>query len=354
MNTADMPVMSRFSLLDQRRLFLELAEQCLVSLRDTNNAKSTQPHLLGLPLELLWEVTRHLPPASAKMLAYTCHKFYHLSYTWLKNIEFFPVERFETLCLLERDQIIRTFACRGCLTDHPETMFPPDELRQQPFLRWCVSTIPIFPLCPNHSLSFRDAQQTNKMLRQSLPYSNHGWTSREACCFPRDTGSGVVIDHHFVVSRDRPGMGILTIVNICDVMEGEGLPDRNHIEECLASHSDIRICPHLPLNDPRITDIYNRDVLDCKDAEPRNYNRSAELFQDAEAREVVYCEEENCESFTHWYYGQGYPYQDEGNGSLQLLAFRHLGVLEDPWDPSWLAHTPLTGCNQERGGLMEE
>ncbi|EEP79331.1 predicted protein [Uncinocarpus reesii 1704] len=324
----------------QHRFFLDLADQCLLSLRRANHANSKKAHLLGLPLELLWEVTQYLPPASAKVLTYTCQKFYYSSSTWLAKSRLFPADCFEMLCLLERDRILSTFACGGCQRLHDCKEFPLNELRKPPFVRRCFVTVPVIDLCFSHSLCFRDALRANMVLRDSPQYARIGWESSEICCSTQNGTPSIELDHHLVVAHDQPGLGILTIFTVCNLAESNNLPQKHELAEALANHSNLSICSHIRLNDPKIVALYDRETILDEATQGRVAGRNW-IFEDARDEELVTCEEEHCESFSHWVYIWDDPQQQQGSGRLQLLSFRDLGALEDPWDPRWVVHTPF-------------
>lgn len=304
-------------------------------MQQVNRTCTVQAHLLGLPMEILLEIIQYLPPASAKVLSYTCQQLYYWSDAWLSRIDFYPADDFETFCILERAQLIRGFACRRCFTLHSKKMFVPEELKRPPIVRLCVASMPIISVCPRSSVAYRDLQLWNKSLRKLPQYIRFGWASSPECCTSGHKIDGRYNDQQLVVSKDKEGIALLSFLNIWKGAEKD-VPDKSEIQEILRS-CDFRICPHMILNDTKIGEMYEQNGL-FEQGNNDGQAATMELFSDSKDDEVVTCENEHCDTFVQWYYTQDHSPGFKG-GWVQILAFRYLGDLKDPLDPRWLVHT---------------
>ncbi|WEW56468.1 hypothetical protein PRK78_001912 [Emydomyces testavorans] len=306
--------------------------------REGNRAKLQQPHLLGLPLEIVLEIVQYLPPASGNALAYACLKFYNWRDAWLRDLKLFPIDRFDMLCMFERDRLLDTVVCGFCLTAHPRNMFSHEALKQPPNTRLCLATTPIIPLGRKHDISFRDAQKINVALRRLPQYRRFGWATDQLWQFADEAEQSIANGPHLIASKDRKGLGVLTKLNLCHVSD-DCVPDKLRVWELLKGN-DVQICRHLWLNDPRLVEMYDPKALFDQDGDALRRIKN-NLFETANDEEVLSCDEEHCDSFAHWSRSSYYADQQQKGWWLQVVTFRYLGALRHPLDPQWMIHTPF-------------
>ncbi|KAL2828267.1 cohesin loading factor-domain-containing protein [Aspergillus cavernicola] len=139
-------------------------------------------YLLELPTELLLEIISHLSVLSEACLALTCKRLFAISAAILdskplhfsrdfaplfhhyRNGHSFATTRWQLVKILEDS---RWLACSKCLKLHPQSAFPPRELRRNADDRTCIlgNLAGVVDLCPCRKLTFRDKIELVELLK---------------------------------------------------------------------------------------------------------------------------------------------------------------------------------------------
>ena len=118
-----------------------------------------------LPTELVDSIAQYLPTSSLLALLYTCRRFnLHFSITpktlfsrfwWSSQAEQWLL----FLCMLERDQRIRTLVCSKCHKTHDATLFSDKERTCCPTIRKCLGFEGKAWVCPHKRWSLAEVQE---------------------------------------------------------------------------------------------------------------------------------------------------------------------------------------------------
>ncbi|KAL2388926.1 hypothetical protein RJ035_002755 [Blastomyces gilchristii] len=123
-----------------------------------HNANNSR--LYNLPPELLATINDYLPLASGLTLRFTCSKFYQSSVFNHTQRCADQTDRFEALCHLEYDGVVKGYCCRGCLRRHLYyTAFSNEELAKKAHARYCLATMKCFRIGLFRELSFAELQK---------------------------------------------------------------------------------------------------------------------------------------------------------------------------------------------------
>lgn len=219
----------------QRHLQLPRLKQAAKSKKwlrsKTNSRDSARCFLLGLPTELVLEISSHLTDESEACLALTCKRLYAISGASLsspslrfqrdfprlfhhyRDSDSFGTARWRLLTLLE-DRKWR--ACSKCLKIHPRSAFSTLQSRRKPTNRTCKlgDLAGIVDLCPCKKLTFQDRTglvallQARKDCRDRYCWHScvekYGSTELQITIFPHlDKKDNLVIRTEYRLSTGR-------------------------------------------------------------------------------------------------------------------------------------------------------
>ncbi|EEH23593.1 hypothetical protein PABG_05804 [Paracoccidioides brasiliensis Pb03] len=282
---------------------------------------ATRPSLACMPAELVLDILYRLPPLSRKALSQTCRRF--RNFPELRDAELtLESERFEFLCMLERDGALSKLVCAGCKRVHKKSCFAKNQLRESPENRYCVASLPVLQICSARTLSFNEAKENFNLIRklpqESMPDSPK-WRM-----IPCEHGPQYEVPGHFwFTTRFWP-----TKLKQLDVLclfptRCDDIPSKETVKEALRD-LDIRICPHMEVSDPRILDTYYPIMLNRTSARDVIYN-------------TVVCPQRSCRTKA----GLSYPSRSccVSHTVLQLRVVRELGSLRSPNSAAWKAQT---------------
>ncbi|OCL15241.1 hypothetical protein AOQ84DRAFT_358209 [Glonium stellatum] len=219
------------------------------------------------PPELLLQIQAHLPESAIHSLSQTSQKMRRFT-----PKEFFPIQLSEVdlfATLIERDRWLRycrnerrwmfmqfVYSCSSCRRRHPYWHFSHEQKSVPPQKRHCIGAERKLRLCKHHNLNLSDIRlvkdtfccmhkdhklaldplqpavfQTHKQFAPSIEYAPEGWSA----------GS---------------------LQPLFEVPQGKNLP-KQHVELALnAIHARDTftgtLCPHVPVNDPRIVSLCNK------------------------------------------------------------------------------------------------
>lgn len=195
--------------------------------------------LKHLPLEIIYEITSHLPTSGARSLSNTGRHFYYL----LPPHDVYDVERFKFLCFLDRDKLLSRPVCSGCMITHEKPYFRPADLSEQAEFRKCLKTQGLLWICPYKALNFVEAKGlANSSSQVSCPHFCCKWGG--APSWSRDNNGHCKVEYSYFLCSS-----ILVRID-------RKAPPRDAVRDILKGY-DLPICPHLRMSDPAILDIYN-------------------------------------------------------------------------------------------------
>ena len=217
----------------------------------------TRTTLLGLPTEIILDLASYLPPSSYMSLSYSCRRIrtkMGASITHLlgdtapmcrssasaltaevRSIRF--LERWELLCMLDRDgkpPLSKTF-CGGCEQAYIQSSktWLAKPVNERP----CSGTAGLVWICPRQILEY--GQATTPMARD-----RHDCES--------------IISYMGGTSCSRL-VGIGAYITVWPIMRvsPNRVPSSEEVNETLGP-LNAPVCPHLRLNDPRVTGAYSQ------------------------------------------------------------------------------------------------
>ncbi|OAT07834.1 hypothetical protein BDBG_03862 [Blastomyces gilchristii SLH14081] len=258
-----------------------------------HNANNSR--LYNLPPELLATINDYLPLASGLTLRFTCSKFYQSSVFNHTQRCADQTDRFEALCHLEYDGVVKGYCCRGCLRRHLYyTAFSNEELAKKAHARYCLATMKCFRIGLFRELSFAELQ---KAYREQVKV--RGRITEVHDC--NDQGNLVAPEGciYFYHRRRR----IFTGFHIGSSSQLSS-SSRCHFAEFCRS-LNIPFCPHMTMGDDDVIDLFFRGDFcwhKCKR-----------------------CKTKVC--------------FNSRNPRAFLFVSRYFGKLSSPKDRKWLAHT---------------
>ncbi|EER37826.1 predicted protein [Histoplasma capsulatum H143] len=249
--------------------------------------------LYNLPSELLATINDHLPLASGLTLRLTCSKFYRSSVFNHTQRCADQTDRFEALCHLEYDGIVKGFCCRGCLKRHRYyTAFSNEELEKKALARYCLATMKCFRIGLFRELSFAELQ---KAYREQVKV--RGRITK----FHDSNDQGNLVSPEGCIYFFHCRQCIFTAFYVC---RSSQLASSTHFANFCRS-LNIAFCPHMAMGDDDVIHLFSRGVScwhKCKR-----------------------CKTKVC--------------FDSRKRKAYFFVSRNFGKLSSPKDPRWLAHT---------------
>ncbi|KAK2755975.1 hypothetical protein FQN54_005772 [Arachnomyces sp. PD_36] len=255
-------------------------------------------YLQKLPSEILDMIYGHLSTRDAIALTLTCGWLY-FSDVAAKYVHR-PLRsshrvRYHMLSILEDMRLVKGYHCRGCWERHPILSFSVEELRKSAEARYCLRT-------------------------------KRGWrmvSSGVELSFDEIAALSTKTDRETFFSIDDNDAFVLWIQSYMyitlSLFRAESVPTRAQFL-ALCAGFNIPICPHLRLNDKKITDQFPAkfDNLPC-----RNIRRQIEGEKECDfcATRVRLVQSEF------------------GDPRVELKINRNFGELKSPRDPVWIAQT---------------
>lgn len=257
-------------------------------------------NFLEIPAEILGTIYRQSSLRDAAALALTCTRFYYSDVAAVhvhERLKSSKEAQFELLCVLEDDSLIKGYHCRGCIQRHPLRSFSWEELRKRSGDRDCLRTKKCLLLSPNEpEISFNDMVG---VLRQSYGPPETIW-KREPDVY--------------LLKRQKSLYTVFPLFKTKYVKNKAGFV-------ALCTGFNIPLCPHLRLNDNKITRQFPPRHLPWLSHLPGKFRNYAKC--------------ELCATELHLFEGRF----GRWDGWFVLEVTRYLGNFKTPRDPDWLAQT---------------